>query len=278
MNLVCELSDLPFHAAVQSWRENSLTSGGYWVRHLWFMIVLLYFSCVAALLASKSAMVRAQNVPNGLDSWASRRFLTTMLILAVVIGAWEALALEGFYAAGLATMWPQQILRLDETIIYAPWFMLGGVLLRAPATLRRMTTLSLPIIFVAIAGTVLWLLVHEDVPPMVERFIGSFAALAMTQLLLSSARALLDRPIPLVRRFTEASFVIYLFHLPLITLFVWLAQSIPVAPLLKALAIMILSLGISYGIWVMIGRVRTMTLLFEGIVLPRRRTIEVPAS
>ena len=104
---------------------------------------------------------------------------------------------------------------------------------------------------------------------MVERFIGSFAALAITQVLIAGARALLDRPIPAIRRLTDASFVIYLFHLPLITLLVWLAQPLPVPPLVKALAITSLTFGLSYAIWVAITHIRAMSLLFEGIVLPK---------
>lgn len=269
MNLVCELSNLPFHDAERSWRENSLTSGGYWVRHLWFIIVLLYFSSAAAFLATRSAGFRGHDVPARVDGWFSRNFLATLLILAVVIGGWEALALEAFYKIGLARMWPQQILRLDEAIIYAPWFAFGGMVARAPALLQRMTRFSPTVACVAIATTALWLMVHENVAPMLERFIGTFAALAITQVLIASACALLDKPIPIVRRLTEASFAIYLFHLPLITLFVWLAQPLPIPPVVKAAAIMAVSLSLSYAIWIVIARIRTMTLLFEGIVLPK---------
>lgn len=278
MNLVCELSDLPLREAVRSWWENSLTSGGYWVRHLWFIVVLLYFSSLATVLAVRFPALRNGELPARIDTRASHNFLTTMLILAVAIGAWEALALEAFYAAGLATMWPQQVFRLDETIIYAPWFAVGAVLVRAPRILDRATRASLPVMFVAFAATAIWLLVHEDVAPWTERFIGSFAGLAITQVLIAGARTFLDRPIPTIRRLTDASFVIYLFHLPLIALFVWLAQPLPVPPLVKALAIMGLTFVLSYGIWVAITRIRAMSLLFEGIVLPKTRAIALSTS
>lgn len=278
MNLVCELSNLPVAEALRSWRENSLTSGGYWVRHLWFIVVLLYFCTAAALLAARMPAVRSGFLPRAVDEWVARNFPVALLGLGVAIGAWEALALEAFYRAGLATMLPQQILRLDEAIIFAPWFVLGCVLVRARATLRRVTAFSLPVALVAIAGTAAWLLVHKDVAPMTERFIGTFAALAATQVLIAGARRLLDRPIPLVRKLTDASFVIYLFHLPLITLFVWLAQPLPVPPLLKALAIMALSFVLSYAIWLVIGRIRSMSLLYEGIVPSRPRLATAAAT
>jgi len=271
MNFVCELSNLPWPEAVKSWRENSLTSGGYWVRHLWFIVVLLYFSSVTAWLAMRLPMVKRGILPPRLDRWGSRHFGLLLLGLGVVIGAWEALAVEGFYAAGLATMIPQQVLRLDEVILFLPWFALGCVLARSPEILLRAARFSPLIAVTAVVTTAAWLWVHSDVAPMVERFIGAFAALTTTQVLIATARSLLDRPIPLVRKLTDASFVIYLFHLPLIALLVWLAQPLPVAPLVKALAVMALSLGLSYAIWLAIGRVRSMSLLFEGITARPRR-------
>src|SRR5690606_974443 len=51
LNIACELSNFQLAEALASWRHNATTSGGYWVRHLWFLIVLLYCCCAAAALA-----------------------------------------------------------------------------------------------------------------------------------------------------------------------------------------------------------------------------------
>jgi glucan biosynthesis protein C len=271
MNLVCELSNLPWHEAVRSWRDNTLTSGGYGVRHLWFIIVLLYFSTAAALFASRSASVRAGMISPRVDVWCARYFVWAFLAVAVLFGAWEALAVEAFYAAGLATMVPQQILRLDEVIIYSPCFALGCVLARSQQVRTRASRFSCLVAAVAVTATTIWLAVHQDVSPMTERFVGTFAALAMTQVLIAGARLCLDRPIPAVRKLTDASFVIYLFHLPVIVLLVWLAQFLALPSLLKAVAIMPVSLALSYAAWLGIRRVRGMALLFEGLHVPRVR-------
>lgn len=271
MNLACELSNLPWHAAVRSWRDNTLTSGGYGMRHLWFIIVLLYFSAAAAWLAAGSASVRTGTISPRVDRWCARHFGWTFLAVAMIVGAWEALALEAFYAAGLATMVPQQILRLDEVVIYLPWFALGGVLVRSRQTLAQACCFSWSVAAFALTATALWQLIHHDVSPMAERFVGSVAALAVTQVLIAGARMLLDRPMRIVRKLTDASFVIYLFHLPVIELLVWLAQPLAVPTLVKAVVIMALSLALSYAAWVGIRRVRAMALLFEGLHLPRVR-------
>ena len=273
MNLVCELSNMPWPEAVRSWRNNSLTSGGYWVRHLWFIVVLLYFSSAAAWLASRKASVRTGMISPRIDMGMADHFGAVMLGVGILLAGWEALALEAFYDFGFATMVPQQILRLDEAIIYLPWFALGCVLVRSRAVMERLCRFSWSSVAVAVLGGAGWLIVRQGVSPMTERFLGTLVALGATQVLIAGARTLLDRPMPLVRTLTEASFVIYLFHLPVIVVLVWLAQALAVPPLLKAAAIMGLSLALSYAAWLGIRRLRSMALLFEGLRLPRPSTL-----
>ncbi len=72
----------------------------------------------------------------------------------------------------------------------------------------------------------------------------------------------------MVRRFTAASFVIYLFHLPVICGLVLAGQYVPIPPLAKALAVMALTLAISYGAWLVIERSKTLALMFDGGMRP----------
>ena len=69
LNLACELSNLPLAQALASWRHNTLTSGGYWVRHLWFLIVLLYCCSAAAALAWWRPSLRVATLPPRVDGW-----------------------------------------------------------------------------------------------------------------------------------------------------------------------------------------------------------------
>ncbi|MEW9856929.1 acyltransferase family protein [Novosphingobium sp. M1R2S20] len=268
MNLACELSNMPWPQAIASWRHNSLTSGGYWVRHLWFIIVLLYFCTAAAAWAAWSSRTGPAAELRVENCWSSRHFVVAASAVLFGVAAWESLALEAFYVAGLATMVPQQILRLDEVIIYAPWFILGFVVARSPASLVRICRFSAAVAALAVLATVTWLSVHDQVSPMAERFIGTIAAAAITQVFIATARRFLDRPMPLVRRLTDASFVIYLLHLPLITLFVWLAQPLNLPTEVKAVGVMGLSLGVSYLFWLGTRRLPRAAPLFDGIMPP----------
>lgn len=268
MNFICELSTMSYADAVGSWRHNSLTSGGYWVRHLWFIVVLLYCSVAAVALIRLRPALREAVLPSGIDERIARHPLGSLLAVGVVVGLWEAAAVEAFYFFGFATNFPQQILRLDELIMYAPYFIMGCVLARAPQVLDRVGRFSPDVAVVAAFSTAFYLLNWHEFSPAAGRFMATIAALAITQTLIAMARSLADRPIPLIRRLTSASFVIYLFHMPFVVLLVWLGQGIPVPVEAKFLAITALTLVLSYGVWALIARSEVLSFLYNGDRMP----------
>lgn len=270
LNLITELSNFTLPGAIKSWQLNSSTSGGYWVRHLWFIIVLLYCSTAAAALVKARPHLATAMVPQRVDSWIARNFPLALAGVAVVIGLWEGGAIELFYKAGLATNLPQQILRIDDLISSAPYFVMGFLLMRSPATLERMGRFSPGVMVLAVGATAFALATTDQFWPPVGRFVGTISAVAMTQIVISGVRRFLDRPIPLVRRFVAASFVIYLVHLPIILGLILLGQHVVMAAALKAVAIMILSLLLSYGVWLVVERVPLLAFLFNGTPIPPR--------
>ncbi len=268
MNLACEFSNLPYSRALSSFVWNSSHSGGYWVRHLWFIVVLLYLSAASAWLVMLRPGLAQALVPERLDARLGKYFLVTLCLVGLVVGLWEAIAVELFYMAGLATNVPQQIFRLDELIISTPYYTIGFLLQRSPHMLERVCRFSWPVALMAVLFVGLSMTVAKEVHPAPGRLITTFAALACSQTLIAGARTLLDRPIPLVNEFTRAAYVIYLFHLPVITVLVWLGQPVAIPVALKGLAVMLLSLAISYGAWWVISRSRIMFFLFNGARLP----------
>ncbi len=268
MNLACEFSNLPYSKALSSFVWNSSHSGGYWVRHLWFIVVLLYLCSAAALIFGLRPHLREALLPAAMDAFMARHFLLTLGAAALLIGIWEGAAVELFYIAGLATNVPQQIFRLDELIIFAPYYVFGFLLQRAPNMLERMCRISIPVILLALLAIGLSMNVIELMHPAPGRLVATLAAIFTTQVLIAGASTLLDRPIPWVRKFTEASFVIYLFHLPIITVAVWLAQDIAVPTAIKGLGIMILSLALSYAAWLLTARSRILSFCFNGTTRP----------
>jgi len=268
MNLTCEFSNLPYSEALSSFMRNSTSSGGYWVRHLWFIIVLLYCCSAAAMLAHRFPSLKTALLPQSLDRGLARHFTPGLLAVALVLGLWQAAAVEAFYIAGLATNVPQQILRLDELIIYAPWFALGCLLQRMPLTQARFTRLNGALIVVAVAFTALSLAIGKQLHPATGRLLATMAAVPITQLLVAAARTWFDRPSPLARQLTDAAFVIYLFHMPIIIVLVWLGQSVPVHVAIKAPSVMALSLALSWLAWRVIARSPALSFRFNGIAWP----------
>ena len=268
MNWFCEISNLPYSQAMASWVENSSKSGGYWVRHLWFIIVLLYFCCAIAALAALKRDFAGARLPGWADRLVGRHMVAALLLLATIVGLWEAVAVESFYIWGLNTNLIQEILRVDQAIIYAPWFALGCFLQRSREAVARVMRYSHAVVVLASLAVVLAIITKEMVHPALFRFIETFAAMLMTQLLISIAAHLFDRPIPVVQRFTAASFVIYLFHLPVICGLVFAGQYVALPPLVKALAVMGLTVAISYGAWLVIERSRALALMFDGGMRP----------
>ncbi|MFT3966445.1 MAG: acyltransferase family protein [Sphingobium sp.] len=270
LNLIAELSNFSLPQALKSWQHNSAISGGYWVRHLWFIIVLLYCCTVAAALTWWRPGLAKAMVPARADGWVARNFPVALLASAMVLGLWEGGAIELFYMAGLATNLPQQILRIDELIQFAPYFLLGCLLARSPATLERVRRFSPAILILALGSTALSLATIGQFWPPVGRFIGTIAAVSLTQVVIAASRHFLDRPIPLVQRFVAASFVIYLIHMPIALFLILLGQGIVMPVALKALSIMVLTLILSYGFWLLVERSALLSFLFNGETPLRR--------
>jgi len=264
MNMACELSNLPPAEALASWLHNSLTSAGYWIRHLWFVIVLLYCSTAAALAAWRFPALRGAMLPPRADRWIARRFAACLLALSALLGLWQAVAVEAFYTAGLATNVPQELLRIDELIVYAPYFLIGCAIARTPAVLRRLGTFSPVVTLVALVFTVVSVAGFDSLVPMTGRFVGTFASLATTQVVIAGARRLSRGPSPLVGKLVSASFVMYLVHMPIIVVLVALAARMPGAVADKALAVMLLTFALSYGAWLAVARSRLLSFAFNG--------------
>ncbi|MDO7841671.1 acyltransferase family protein [Sphingomonas immobilis] len=264
LNIACELSNFAPGAALASFWNLSLTSGGYWVRHLWFLIVLLYLSGGAALAVRAVPSLRTLRLPVGADGWVARHPLAALLAVATLAGLFEAGAIETFYTAHLNTTIPQEILRLDDLLGALPWFGIGLVLQRSPQGREAFTRFDwrwTVLAVVAVAGS---LMLFKTAPPPVYRFAGSIAALLVTQSIIAGARRAFDRPSAMVDRIVRRSFTIYLVHVPVIAWLALLADhwSLPAGP--AFLFVTAAALAISAGLAALVERVALLRLLYGG--------------
>lgn len=268
LNILCELSNFPLRAALASWRDNASTSGGYDIRHLWFIIVLLYLSLAAAGLVKCFPRLRAASVSPRVDAWAARHVVVALLGIATLVGLWEAWAIELFHMAGLATNVPQEVLRIDQLLAFTPWFLLGWLLARAPQLRQRFLRLSPSVALIALASSTVLFGLANSMSPAAGRFVESFAALALTQLAVALTKRFADQPSPMVTELVTASFVIYLVHLPIAVGLMVAGQQVAMPVAAKAVLIMLLTLLLSYGAWRVVASSPRLRFLFDGVQAP----------
>lgn len=267
LNLFCELSNFPLKAAIASLQQNGASSGGYLIRHLWFLIVLIELSAVAAFFSRrKPARARAM-IPGWLDRGLARHLPLTLLFGGAVIGLWEAVAIELFYKAGLATNMPQSILRLDQLIEFTPWFILGWIIARSRTLKDALHRVSPGAAVIALLFTAQHFLLAGQLHPATARFLDAIAVLALSQLLLALFKRIADRPHRWVQAVVPASFVIYLVHLPITVALVVAAQSLAVPLIVKALVIMVLTMLLSWGAWLIVRASPLLRFLFDGVAM-----------
>jgi glucan biosynthesis protein C len=265
LNIACELTNFPPAEALASWIRNSETSGGYWVRHLWFIIVLLYDCLIAATAVWLFPRLRDALLPVRLDGTLARHVFTTIVAVAIFAGVWEAVSIELFYAGGFATNVPQEILRLDQFLEFTPYFLFGCLLSRAPKLQRKLYRFSPAIAVIAFIALALDLTLMGLLSPPAGRFLDAIAGVTIAQLFIALMKWVADRPSPFVRELVDASFVIYLFHLPILALLVLAGHSLAIPLALKASLITVLVLGLSFGAWRFIRTVPLLRLAFDGI-------------
>jgi glucan biosynthesis protein C len=269
LNLICELSNFGWPDALASWDHNSATSGGYWIRHLWFLIVLLYLSSAAALVCRLFPSLHSAALAPRTDQWLARHIVPVVIATAVLLGIWQGVMIELFYIGGFATNGYQQILRLDQLIEFAPWFLLGCVVARAPALKNATYRLSPTLILFALTTLALDLALREQLWPPYGRFLDTLAAVSLTQLLIATIKRIADRPSRTVTALVDASFVIYLFHLPILAALVVFAGPHLAIPLgFKALLFMGLTFALSWCCWLIVKRWPLLRLLYDGMRLP----------
>jgi glucan biosynthesis protein C len=226
---------------------------------------LLYLSALSAGAVALFPSLARWQLGERRDAFLARGLPVALLAIAAAIGLWEAIGIEIFYSAGLNTNLIQQILRVDDLIVDVPFFLLGAFLQRSPQLLDAFGRPSIVMIASAAILLAIGMAVGETAWPPLGRFIVALAAVAMTQVVVSGARALFDRPSRMVQRLVAGSFVIYLFHLPILIGLYDLAKAAGLGPTAGFPAILALTFALSWGVWLVVERSPALNLLFNGI-------------
>ncbi|MDH6295091.1 glucans biosynthesis protein C [Agrobacterium fabrum] len=245
-----------------------------WIMHLWFLPALIAYSVLLAALLFLAARPPFTQIKNGFNSLQQRRATLFFAALCALPVLWELMV----YGSGLLAASSGSRLFLlyerasDPYARYLPFFLLGALLQRNRALFHQFRQTGFPTVVIAagaIGAAVALRLQHPFSTSALLVLVSAIAAVAASRLLIDLACRYFDRPSPLARRMTDASFTIYLFHHPLIYAFGILFILIALPPILEFAIIVAATTATAYVLHQAIRRSPLALFLFNGIRRPR---------
>lgn len=230
--------------------------------HLWFVQVLLYYTAALAGLAWLFPWLARAEL-KGEQAQLVRWFIPIALATGLLLGlcGLGSLQLERYHYLGNFAV---NFLSARYALDYLPWFVLGAILQRIPALDRRFARFSWILFLTGLAASIAVVFTPRLIPFLWRPVLTGVAAICLTQASLGALAHFIDGERRWVKALVSASFVIYLFHEPLIVLATpWLSLlPIPVWP--KFLLLCLTAFFGSYGIWKLIRLSPALRYLFNG--------------
>ncbi len=230
--------------------------------HLWFVQVLLYYTAALAGLVwlfPRLAHAELGGEQSGLVRW----FVPLSLAIGLALGLW-GLGVFQLERNRHLSNFAINFLSARYALDYLPWFALGAVLQRVPALDRRFARFSWPLFLIGLAASLAIVFGGRLLPFGWRPVLTGITAICLTQASLGVLAHFIDGERRWVKALVSASFVIYLFHEPLIVLVTpWLDRlPLPIWP--KFLLLCAVAIGGSYGIWKLIRLSPPLRYLFNG--------------
>ena len=235
--------------------------------HLWFLPVLMM---LCAALAFCWKLVLRIDWPD-LPIW----------VLGLGCGLWMVALRGGEMVSGINFALLDGLVDLEAVLGYAPFFLFGVAARRNPAILARLTRpdgWTLAIGLLALSVCCLYWHPRGWVEEFETMFASAVAALCIMQALLAFLARRFDGPSPLVDRFVDASFSIYLFHHPIIVALAIAFLPVHLPPALELVLICSVALAASYAIHRALMRSSLLLMLFNGVMPRQSRGLLSPVS
>lgn len=257
-----------------------------WIMHLWFLPALIAYSVLLAgllYLLDRTPLAYAKDWFDKVSGRYPFLFFSALCILPVL---WEVMVygsglLAGKSGNGLFLLYEQAS---DPYARYLPFFLTGALLRRDRALFHRFRQTGILTGVVAsgsIATAVTLRLQNPFSNSALLVLVSAIAAMTTSRLLIDLACRYFDRPSPLARRMTDASFTIYLFHHPLIYVFGTLFILVSLPLIVEFAVIVVATTATAYLLHQAMRRSPTALLLFNGIRKPVAANdigTQVPAS
>lgn len=260
MNLAVALQQTPNLAmAIASWADQAIGLGRSTTGHLWFVIVLIYFSAASAAIALAPS-IRVWRLGSAAPL-RSRVFVPALLAAGLALGAYQVVLLK------TEPLLPEplvQPLSLGFALQFAPWFSLGLLINRVVPIHAAFNRFSWAILIIAL-GAALVAVGAPELPPYTRPVLAAVAALALTQALVAAARRLFARPSATVRELVDASFTIYLLHLPIIIAIFSPIEAIPAPYPVRYLLLVAITFALSFAAWLAVKRHAGLLFVLSGV-------------
>ncbi len=224
--------------------------------HLWFLYALLILYTGAIGLKLVTDLLHVGGILGRMLD-AVVRGLTRFDLIAVVLALPVAATFYGNTHwnlwFGIATPDTGIVPNLMATAGFTTAFTFGWWLNRSPDLLDHLARRIWSYGFTAIAGTAWCLHVAGLTPALVPvdghahplyAMIYPATAWAWSFVLIGAAHRFLTREAPVLRYLSDASYWIYIVHLPLVLLFQWLVMKLDCDPLLKLAIVMLATMGV----------------------------------
>jgi len=216
-----------------------------WIRHLWFLTVLLYYCMIASVAVIIFPRLKNWEFSQEIGKLGVRKYL---FVVAVAISAYQVVSQYLIVRSGLQSGIEKDILDIPKAFAFAPYFALGFIAERSRHVLQYSASDRWITGFLGVLFLILTLVFQDRGPHSIVVVSATLCSITSTLAIVGIAQVHFNRGSDWVRRLVGASFVIYLFHMPIVTLFGTLFISVDLPPVLEWLMITALALAGSYGL------------------------------
>lgn len=268
MNLISFLEAYPSQVALHMWLKQIASLGRSTTGHLWFIIVLVYYTVALAILSYTMPTLRqfSSLICARLTGLA---FTILLIISGLAIGLYESGALKVVEHVP-AVM--KNVGSVGFALEYAPYFMVGAILNRTPNINAMFNKVSAGVMTVGLLAGISAVILQDHIALPIIRCLAAVTAVAITQTIVAASSKFFDEERRFVRRAVDASFVIYLFHLPIIIAALWVVDGLPVHFILQFGLLCAIALGGALAVWSVVKRYPVAQFWLNGIPPPTTRT------
>lgn len=257
----------PFQATMQAMATNP----AYWIQHMWFLLDLLLYCLVYALvLRSRWTVAVLDALTEAVASAGrSRRMAAAFALLAVLAtiayAAWNVLELS---------QRTEQVLS-SNVFFYAVFFLAGVLFGRwdgGAAYLSNRPAPRLVIVTTAVFAAAVSLAVLRqqlgdragDLLVLAEVASAALAGVLIARLLFGLFSGLLHREHTAVRWLVDSAIVVYIVHQPIVIALDWAAIALGLAPVPAFLAVTAVALAASLAVYEGVSHVTALRFLLTG--------------